>query len=187
MQSKKLKILFLCVIICFANPIFAELKLSSPPLHKWLVKGRLGIQTSKGADSATFIWQQDRDNYTLQIVAPLGAGSARITGQPGKVVLQTTNPPKIQTAASAEGLLMKSLGWALPISNLFYWIQGLPTPNINAKVKYNADTTINQIVQQGWTINYLEYVHLRKINLPIRMVITHARLRVKIFINMWKT
>ena len=187
MKSRIFNLLILFIAMSFASFVSAEPQAVNHPINKWMVKGRLGIQTTKGGETATFNWLQTKDHYILQIIAPLGAGSAKIIGQPGKVILQTTNPPQTRSASSPERLLMRNLGWALPISDLFYWIQGLPAPTSAAKIKYNNDKTIEQIVQQGWVINYLAYARLPKISLPIRIVITHAKFRVKILINMWKT
>jgi len=153
-------------------------------IKTWNLKGLIAIRTDKGADSASLNWQQHNQHYMLSLFGPLGTNAYKLSGFPGKVTLIN---PKGQTfsADSPEQLLAQQTGWRLPLSNLNYWIRGLPAPGAATKQldQYNH---IIQMHQGSWEIRYLRYTSVGNHDLPNKIFINSPQLSVKIIISEWQ-
>ena len=55
--------------------------------------------------------------------------------------------------------MQHTLGFALPLAGLRYWLQPQPAPATPAQTVLDPDdaTRIKQIRQDGWTIDYVTY------------------------------
>ena len=154
-------------------------------MNHWHIKGAMGIQTKDEASSASFDWQQDQENYQIRLFGPLGAGAIDLAGGPELATLKTSDGQQ-HTAASAEKLLLDETGWQLPISNLYYWIRGLPLPKMKAQIEFDEFNHISNMKQQGWSIKYLNYTAHKGIDLPSKLTIENIDLKVKIIISRWQ-
>jgi outer membrane lipoprotein LolB len=153
-------------------------------LQNWQIKGTFSIKTPDQAFSASLFWQQNFKNYFLRLFGPLGIGTIYINGQPNHVVLQT-NKKQSLSAQNPEQLLQQQLGWHLPISSLYYWIRGLPTPNMIAIKQFDQYHRLTYLKQQGWEIHYLEYVNAKGICLPSKIFLDHKIMHIRLFIKEW--
>lgn len=155
-------------------------------IQSWSLKGLIGIrEQQKSAVSATIQWQQQQQSYHIALYGPLGTNSYELTGRPGYVQLAGANG-KQTSARSAEELLAKEVGWYLPVSNLYYWIRGIPVPNVPAQKQVDAYNHLIQLNQQGWNIQYLSYTSVNHIDIPNRITFSNPRLNVKLVINQWR-
>lgn len=152
-------------------------------IQQWNMQGALGVRDSQQGFSSNFNWQQQQDNYRLNLYGPLGIGNARIQGSPGNVTLQTSKNQTFQ-ANSPESLMQQQLGWQLPLSYLPYWVRGIPAPG--AKANYQLSEQRLQTLQQaGWQIQYLSYTNVNGVSLPSKMYLTHPPLQVRVVIKQW--
>jgi len=154
-------------------------------IKNWDLKGLIAIRNTKEAWSANWQWHQNQNNYTIGLFGPLGSHSIQLTGSPNSVLLETSEGKKV-TASSPETLLEQQLGWRLPVSSLYYWIRGLPVPNIPAQKQLDDSQRITVLAQQGWRIEYLRYSSINQIDLPSKMILNNSALNVKIIINLWQ-
>jgi len=154
-------------------------------ITSWDIQGLTAVRTPDNAWTANLRWQQREGNYALSLWGPLGVNSFQLTGAPGNVILKTGNG-KTYHATSPEELLAKQTGWILPVSNLFYWVRGLPVPTIPSKIQFDPYHHITQLNQAGWTIRYLSYTSAKHTDLPAKIYITHPPLQLKIVIHQWK-
>ncbi|EKD73999.1 MAG: hypothetical protein ACD_45C00115G0002 [uncultured bacterium] len=154
-------------------------------IQNWDLKGLIALRTAKNAWSANWQWQQVKHTYMISLFGPLGSNSFRLTGNPQNVLLETADGKKI-TAAHPESLLTEQLGWQLPVSYLHYWIRGLPVPNLAARKQFDAYHHLTLLMQQGWTIRYLNYVSVGHTDLPSKIFLANRALQVKIIISQWK-
>ncbi len=98
----------------------------------------IAIRTNKDAWRADWQWQQTAPlTYEILLLGPLGTNTIKLTAAPQHVSLTGSNGQHV-AALNADELLAQQLGWALPISNLYYWIRGLPAPNQPAQKKLDA-------------------------------------------------
>jgi outer membrane lipoprotein LolB len=130
-------------------------------------------------------WQEDNRRYTLNLLAPLGAGGMTLTGTDHHLTL-TTDDGKVQQAGDPSELLRQNGGPPLPVQNLRYWVRGLPAPFSTATKQFDAYGRLSQILQDGWQIDYLSYTHALGQDLPSRLNAQSADTRFKLVIYEWQ-
>jgi len=150
------------------------------------IKGKIGIQTPDDSGSATVNWQQNQDQFMLSLSGAIGGDQLIIRGTPGHVTLQTPEG-KIFTATSAEALLKQQWHWDLPISNLKYWIRGIPVPNHPYQSQFDTAHRLTSLQQDGSTVEYLAYQNSGALDLPTKITITSPPVKTKIIIYEWNT
>ena len=123
----------------------------------WQLTGKLGIRTANDSGSASLKWSQQIANYQINLSGPLGQKRMIITGTPEKVRLEQTGEP-VQEAKTAEALIKKSAGWTLPVTQLAYWVRGVPAPKLRiTHLQQNESGLIAQLIQGDWNITYGNY------------------------------
>lgn len=155
-------------------------------IQSWNIEGMIAIrnQVKNDSGSANLKWQQNKQNYTMLFYGPMGAGSQKLTGGPGKVLLEMADGKKA-TAASPEALLASQTGWRLPVSSLYYWVRGLPVPDLPAEKKFDTFNHVTQLSQQGWLIQYLRYTSVNRIDVPTKIMLVNPQMSVKMIISQW--
>jgi outer membrane lipoprotein LolB len=105
-----------------------------------------------------FDWQQQGDTVTLQLLNPLGQTLAIVTSSPSSAMLELPNRQPV-TADNVSELMQHTLGFALPVEGLRYWLASSPAPNSHAKTIVDPEQTsrLREIDQEGWTIQYVAY------------------------------
>jgi outer membrane lipoprotein LolB len=155
-------------------------------ISNWDLKGLIAIRQNKDAVSANWQWQQQANhNYSISLYGPLGSNSVQLTGSPNHVLLEMSDGKKF-SAKSVEALVAQQSGWRLPVSNLYFWIRGLPVPGVAAKKQLDANQRITTMIQQGWRVEYLNYTSVNQIDLPSKMTLTNPDMSVKIVIKHWQ-
>lgn len=147
----------------------------------WELSGKVGIRTSQDSQSANLKWLQAQQSYQIDIHGPWGQGGASITGQPGNVTVQTDG--KEFKGENPEQILRNQLGWDLPISDIYWWIRGLPSPRMNFSQTLE-NNRLKTLHQDGWDINYLRYNSLTPV-LPSKLTLSRQDLRITVVINSW--
>lgn len=126
-------------------------------IGNWQLAGKLGIRTADDNGSANLKWDQQLTNYQINLSGPLGQKRTIITGSADKVRLEQTGEAA-QEADTAEALIKKSGGWTLPVTQLAYWVRGVPAPELRiTHLQQNENGLIDQLVQGGWSVNYSNY------------------------------
>ncbi|SFC03339.1 outer membrane lipoprotein LolB [Marinospirillum celere] len=147
-------------------------------LWHWQVQGRLAINDGQERHSANLDWQQQGFEYELMIFGPLGQGRARLEGQPFRVRL-TTSDGKTLEASSPEQLIREGLGWDLPLSNLIYWVRGLPAPGEHLYL----DT---QLLRQGhWEVEWRRFTEVEGYQLPSLIIARQGNFELRLAVNTW--
>lgn len=164
---------------------WAERQTSLNRIQSWWLNGKIAVQTNKDSGSAAVSWTQTQRSYALAITGPLGAGSMKLSGTPSGVTLQASDG-KTYSAKSAEQLLATKWGFKLPVSNMRYWMRGLPAPGASASTHFDQNARLTSLDQQGWHIEYMSYTNAGGIDLPEKVSITSPMLRVKIVVYQWR-
>lgn len=154
-------------------------------LQQWQLQGLVGVRYQSTAQSANVNLKQDGNNYHLEIYGPLGVDRVILDGQPGSVTLKASDG-QITHAASPEALLQQRLGWSLPVTNLYYWLRGLPAPQLAGQPTFDSYNHITSLQQQGWTISYLRYAGINGIDLPTKIQLKNKSLQATIIISQWQ-
>jgi outer membrane lipoprotein LolB len=106
-----------------------------------------------------FDWQETGDTVTLQLRNPLGSTMAIVTSSPSLATLELPNRQPVNAENTSE-LMQNTLGFALPVEGLRYWLQPSAAPNSRAQTTLDPEANNGrpkEIKQDGWTIDYLAY------------------------------
>ncbi|MNV72922.1 Outer-membrane lipoprotein LolB precursor [compost metagenome] len=154
-------------------------------LDGWQIDGKIGIRAPKDSGSGTLFWLQRQDYYDIRLSGPLGRGAARLTGRPGDVTLEVANQGRY-TAPSPDALLEEQMGWKLPVSNLAWWVRGLPAPSSKSRLSLDADSRLASLEQDGWKVEYTAYTQQNGYWLPERIKLHGRDLDVTLVIKAWQ-
>ena len=135
---------------------------------------------------ASVNWAQQGQRFAIDLIGPFGQGGVRVSGDGQAVELQTGR--ETLRAADPDRLLARATGVALPISGLRYWIRGLPAPEdaAPARVTRDGQGRIARLEQNGWRIDYPNYVQVQGLTLPQRIEASRGpALRITIVIGNW--
>lgn len=137
-------------------------------LEDFYLQGKIGVRTPQQSGSAFYTWQQQQEQFNIELTGILGIGRTIISNETGKVSLQNSQVGEIY-ADTPEELLLQATGWSAPISHLKYWVNAKPATT-NAIIQYDNAKRPTQISEDGWSVE-LEY---NTDKLPNRLTLTQA-------------
>ena len=146
-------------------------------IQQWQIGGKIGIRSPSDSNTAYLNWQQCGDSFDIRLSGPLGQGAAHLWGDSLQVQLQTNE--QLYSADKPEQLLAQQ-GWQLPVSQLVYWVRGLPAPGHAI-----SQTGSNGFSQMGWQIDYRQWLSLDDHSLPKKAVASHPQLKVTLLLKNW--
>lgn len=157
----------------------------------WEIHARSVIFVNEEVYQFGINWQRQQDRFTLVLEAALGQGVFRVesytvNGITASVMLTMPDGQRYFDE-SAEALLRKVLGWAIPVSGLKSWIKGLPQETTGYSFDLRGDGRLKSLVQNDWKVSYLEYFDRQSPaqGLPRKMYLKHPDLALKIVIERW--
>lgn len=139
-------------------------------LNQWTAEGSMSITTPAQHVQTHFHWVTCGPNYTINWFGPLGTYHYELVGTPNFVQL-TTAYGRVYRAKNPESLLKNTANMDLPVSNLKYWIKGLPVPGPYFNAKLDNRGNLTSFTQQSWTIELSDYTRLYSTNLPTKIKI----------------
>lgn len=147
--------------------------------------GAMAVRRGEQADSASYTWQQyGRSAFNIYLSGPMGAGGTQLRGTLGEVILRDSKGEQFK-AATAEDLLQQRMGWTVPVSQLFYWVRGIPESTTATKTldKYQHLKTLEEA---GWQLVYERYTNVQGIDLPSKITLTRDKIRVRLVVRKWQ-
>lgn len=154
-------------------------------LVKWRAEGKIKIVTNGESQTAAFDWQQHKGNYAIHFFGPFGAGSSWLRRTSKGVTLELPNRPPMQ-ASSPEQLLFDAAGWQAPISNLQYWIKGVPAPKTPATQSPEISSEGIAFEQAGWQISAERLKDTDGFLLPGKVTGSNGNTQVTVIIKRWE-
>lgn len=151
---------------------------------RWNLQGAVSVRIKDKTQMGTFGWQQQRDRYTIQIAGPLNLAGVTLRGDRNSVALWRNG--RWHYANTPENLMRQQLGWYLPISNMYYWVRGVPAPGILAKEQHDQYGHLISLEQQGWSIRYQAYQTRDNVDLPHTIYLNNQGLHAKMVIKQWQ-
>lgn len=154
-------------------------------LERWNLTGRAAVATASEAGTLSVSWRQAGERYSVELRAPLGAGTVQVQGGPAGVELRTSEG--VQEFAGEPGeLLARHTGLDLPLEALRYWLLGLPQPGVEARTEVDQRGLLTELGQQGWEVRYLRYGEFSGLALPTKLFMTGDGLEVRIAVQSWQ-
>ena len=154
-------------------------------LTQWTAKGRIALVAHGEGGSGSFVWQQRSERTELRVRGPLGAGGLQVVTDGETLELANgTGEPLDGAAARAE--FERRLGVALPLTELRYWMLGVPAPPATGgPVEKPEGATAPGFIQRGWTVTYDTLGAQAGWQLPARLSAATGATRVRIVIDDW--
>lgn len=154
-------------------------------LDSWQLSGRVNIRYDNESHTPSIRWMQEQLDYTIRLWGTFNVGNTRITGRPGHVTME--HDSELFTANSPEELILRHLGYELPVSYLESWIRGLPSPDAEAELEFNELNQLVRMTQLGWTVDYIDLRQYGELSLPRRVDLTRPRndIRLRFFRLNW--
>jgi outer membrane lipoprotein LolB len=172
----------LAVAAALAAAACAELTARAPEERvEFELTARFAARYRDEAASGQLAWRHDAARDEVLISSPFGQGLARVTRRDALVTLVTADDRRY-TAADAETLTEKVLGFRLPLTGLADWVRARPTENAPAQPTYDGDGRLAALEQDGWTIEYQEYAAGR----PSRLRLRYPGLELRLAITAWR-
>lgn len=153
-------------------------------VQHFAVRGRIGVQTNPRGFSGGLQWQHAPQHDAILLFSPLGGQVAQIDTAPDRVVLATSDG-KRYAAADAESLTRKTLGWSLPMQGLPDWVLGRPADGTSGNAVWDAMGRLVALQQDGWDIEYDQYVAIDGQQLPTRVSLKSPKVNLKLVIEQW--
>lgn len=150
-------------------------------LDHWQLTGKLAIITAKEKGSARLNWQQNGDDYRLNLTSIIGTHILELTRHDGRLTLTDRDGQTHQSQHAAE-LVYQLTGWELPVDGLPQWIKGLPG---EARYTLNPDKSLASVTDGLWQIDYQQYRDQDGYRLPHQIVLQGEGTRLKLQINQW--
>lgn len=156
-------------------------------LNRWQVNGVFSLQRGNKLVVMAFYWTQFAPaRYNIRMRSAMNFYHLDLKAAFGTVTLWKSDTKYVQ-AKSAEKLMYRELGWSLPVSDLFYWIRGIPGPGRSVR-EYDHWGHLTKLMQKGWTIDYSDYRKVLtsvEVDVPMKIVMVNNNLRIKIVIRNW--
>ncbi|MGK9064831.1 lipoprotein insertase outer membrane protein LolB [Stutzerimonas chloritidismutans] len=160
-------------------------KTRTSEIDGWQINGKIGIRAPQDSGSGTLFWLQRQDYFDIRLSGPLGRGATRLTGRPDAVALEVAGQGRFE-ADSPEALVETQLGWRLPVSNLLWWVRGLPAPGSRSRIAIDADGRLASLQQDDWDVQYLSYADEDGYALPTRIKLAGRDLQITLVIKDWQ-
>jgi outer membrane lipoprotein LolB len=149
------------------------------------LQGRLAAATGSEGFSAGLRWQQQDDHASIDLSAPLGFGAAHIE-QSAMDLQLTTSKGQVLDSAAASDELRATLGFEPPLASLRFWILGASDPKSSALESLDTEQRLAHLEQDGWQVDYADYVLVQQQWLPRRLSATRGALRLRVVIDHWQ-
>jgi len=168
----------------FKKESWQQRQLALKKIQRWNITGAFSIRQPNNSSIANYEWQQYGKNYHIRIHSTLGIYSVAINGGPGRITLKRSNNQSF-SARSPEQLMQQQLGWRLPLSDLLYWLRGLPAPG-----KYCPDIDqyghLVDLRQQSWHVHFSQYLTVNGVDMPRILQLQNGSLVIRIAVKQWK-
>ena len=143
------------------------------PIQHWELRGRLAVRADERGGQASLTWKRDAALHNIRLNGPLGRGVVRITQDETGAQLQDSEQ-RVFHAANAEELLYGYTSWRLPLTNLNFWVRGLPVPDLPSSRELDNAGRLKTLRQQGWEVQYQGYVQSGTHELPSRLTLFYS-------------
>lgn len=126
-------------------------------VNAWEIRGRLGVQSEHNGGSMDIIWQQSEQDYSIRLIAPLGAGNYHIQGNDEYAEVRYPDGKK-EVIVDIDKVFEQALQVPLPITAIRDWLRGLPAKGLPIqRISWNAEGLIDRLKQSGWNVEMKKY------------------------------
>jgi len=152
-------------------------------LSRFALEGRLQVRDGERSAAVGLDWQHEAGRDDWLFTGPLGQGLARMEADADGARLRFADGRRLQAASAAE-LAESLLGVAAPFADLTRWVTARPGPGAAVR-EADGQGRLLRIVDQGWTIEYIEYMDEAPDALPRKLDIHRGEARLRLIVDGW--
>lgn len=154
-------------------------------IEDWRLQGKMNLRVPGESETVRVHWTNGPEGYSIRLSGSLGMGATWIRGDDRGVRLERGGEDTIY-AATAEDLVYTQLGRDLPISDLHYWVRGIPAPFPRPDaLEFAPEGMLTHLRQAGWSLEYSDFQAVGPWNLPGKILAKRDDLRLTLLISSW--
>ena len=153
-------------------------------LSEWEFTGSINVRDTEEAHSSRIRWRQNKELYRINLWGTFNIGATEVNGKPGEVRIEQEGEEPIITD-TPEQLLYDRIGYELPVTELNFWIKGIPAPGPSQELSFADNQQLLSFVQAGWRVDYLGYTNFGQQTLPTRIRVQKPPLRLDLIRLNW--
>lgn len=165
---------------------FAARERALGALDGWTLRGRGALNADGRGWNGSVHWAQCDGRSDLRFIAPLGAGTVRLTGDDHAMRVQATDGTDFVSGDLAADL-EHWLGVGVPVATLRWWIVGLPAPGDRyERLELDAAGRPTALEQAGWRVSFPRYAAHAGHQVPAIVAGERDGARVRLAIERWE-
>jgi len=156
-------------------------------LERWTLVGRIAVAAGDNGFSGGLDWAQDGERADIALSGPVGGTRLRIRVD-GASISVTDEKGNDYTGEEAEQFVADRIGpgQKLPVTQMRYWLVGVPAPDAPSGESLGADERLASLTQSGWQMRYDRYESSGAAALPARLDMTTPGLRLRVVVSDWR-
>ena len=167
-----------------SSPDWEQLHARLRTLSSWQLRGRLEASSASGRAAVWVRWKQEGETYSVHLLDPLGRTVLHLQGSQQQATVLRPGQEPIQGAA--EGLLQQALGWPVPVSQLRYWLLGMPAPGLAVGAQRVAAGALVELQQRGWHLRFDKHRPVQGLRLPLHVQARRGLVHITLKISFWQ-
>jgi outer membrane lipoprotein LolB len=168
-----------------ADAPWPEQRAALEKLDRYGLNGRVAVAAQGQGFSASLRYQQEPRRSNLALDGPLGIGGLRVEIEGEDISISTSRGEKLDGQAARDEL-ERRLGFQLPLSELRWWLLGIPAPG-EASVNQDGGTgEIHGFTQKGWLVSINSRAAGLGFALPQRLTAEREGARLKLLVEQWR-
>jgi len=168
-----------------AGAPWPEQRAALEKLDRYGLSGRVAVAAQGQGFSASLRYQRQSQSSNLALDGPLGIGGLRVELEGEGIAIATSRGEKLDGQAARDEL-ERRLGFQLPLTELRWWLLGLPAPG---EVSINQDAgngEIRDFTQNGWHVSINSRAPGLGFALPQRLTAEREGARLKLLVENWQ-
>jgi outer membrane lipoprotein LolB len=154
------------------------------------LQGRAAIKAGEEGSQPALDWRQQAAESRLKLSGPLGTGGLTLVYSPQQLLVTSSRGEELRDA-EARQVLFEQLGFVPPFDALRYWMLGLAAPGeAPTEQVAGANGRVADMTQLQWHIHYERWTDVATptgvVQLPKKLTVTRADLRLSVFVDRWK-
>jgi outer membrane lipoprotein LolB len=147
----------------------------------WTLRGKMSLNSDQGRAKLQIHWQQQGDEFDIHLLGPLGQAAAHVYGSGDSIQVDMAGQSR-EYGAGEIAVIEDSVGWEVPVSEMSYWVRGLPVPELVHQISYDDQGLPEWLLQSGWRVDYQKY----KQQAPVRTVFSRDSVRILLVVKEWR-
>jgi len=155
------------------------------PITRWVLESRLAISNGSEGGTGSLKWAQDNQATRMSFHGALGRGAWQLEADPSGAHLELANGD-VEEASSVAELVLRHVGWKVPVDALSWWIKGLAQPGEWENREFDQQGRLKSLNQFGWDVMFDQYAESDGFWLPARLTARRGDYRIKMVVRKWR-